>query len=83
MSQRNFALGKTNFIIIGIAIFVIILGFILMAGPSSSPEAFEPDIFSAKRIKIAPIVCLVGFLLVIVGILFPSKNNSSENIDTK
>ena len=54
-----------------------------MAGPSSSPEAFEPDIFSAKRIKIAPIVCLVGFLLVIVGILFPSKNNSSENIDTK
>ncbi|MFA6701853.1 MAG: DUF3098 domain-containing protein [Dysgonamonadaceae bacterium] len=83
MSQRNFALGKTNFIIIGIAILIIILGFILMTGPSSSTEVFEPDIFSAKRIKVAPVVCLVGFLLVIVGILFPSKKNSSENIESK
>ncbi len=74
MSQKNIALGKTNLLICGVAILLIILGFVLMAGPGTSFEAgFEQDIFSARRIKLAPIVCLAGFVLMIAGILFPSK----------
>ncbi|HBG56590.1 DUF3098 domain-containing protein [Proteiniphilum sp. UBA1028] len=74
MSQKNFALSTTNLIICGIAILLIIVGFLLMTGPSSSFEnGFEPDIFSARRIKAAPLVCLAGFVLMIVGILYPSK----------
>ncbi len=74
MSQKNFALSTTNLIICGIAILLIIVGFLLMTGPSSSFEnGFEPDIFSARRIKAAPLVCLAGFVLMIVGILYSSK----------
>lgn len=78
MSQKSIALGKTNFIICGIAIILIIAGFLLMAGPATTLETgFEPDIFSARRIKLAPIVCLAGFVLMVVGILYPSKEKSS------
>ena len=40
-----------------------------MAGPGSNEQSFEPDIFSVRRIVVAPIVCLVGYLLIVVGIL--------------
>jgi uncharacterized membrane protein len=83
MSQQNFALDKKNYIIIAIAVVIIILGFVLMTGTSSTTEAFETDIFSVQRIKMAPIVSLLGFILVIIGILFPTKKNLSENIDKK
>ncbi len=79
MSQKNIALSKTNLIICGIAILIIIAGFLLMTGPSTSfQNGFEPDIFSARRIRIAPVVCLAGFVLMIVGILYPSKDKKSE-----
>ncbi len=79
MSQKNFALSKTNLIICGIAILLIITGFLLMTGPATSLEGgFEPDIFSARRIKLAPMVSLSGFALMIVGILYPSKEREKK-----
>jgi uncharacterized membrane protein len=79
MAQKNFPLSKTNLIICGIAVVIIILGFLLMIGPGTTAETgFNPDIFSARRIKIAPMVCLAGFLLVIVGILYPSHSETKE-----
>lgn len=72
MDKKDFAFGKLNYIICAVSIVVIILGFILMTGPSSSIESgFEPDIFSTKRIVVAPMVCLAGFLLMIAGVLYP------------
>ena len=70
---RTFALGKINFIIIGIAVLIIIIGFLLMTGPATTTAGFEPDIFSVRRIKVAPATCLFGFLLMIVGILYPDR----------
>ena len=79
MSQKNIALSKTNWIICGVAVIFIILGFVLMAGPATTLEGgFEPDIFSARRIKVAPIVSLFGFVLMIVGILYPAKDKKVE-----
>lgn len=79
MSQKNIALGKANLIICGVAIILIIVGFVLMSGPGSSFESgFEPDIFSVRRIKVAPMVCLAGFVLMIVGILYPSSEEKSD-----
>ncbi len=76
MLPKNFALSKVNFIIIGVAVLIIITGFLLMTGPATTVEGgFEPDIFSARRIKVAPLTCLIGFLVMIVGILFPDKKN--------
>lgn len=74
MDKKSFAFGKMNYIICAVSVLLIIIGFILMTGPSSSVDGgFEPDIFSTKRIVVAPMVCFAGFLLMIAGILFPRK----------
>lgn len=52
-----------------IACFLIITGYVLMSGLGSTEQAFNPDIFSTRRIVVAPMVCLAGYLLVVVGIL--------------
>ncbi|HBG41117.1 MAG TPA: DUF3098 domain-containing protein [Porphyromonadaceae bacterium] len=83
MSQKNVALKKVNWIICGIAVIIIIAGFILMAiGPSTTAEAgFQPDIFSARRIKMAPVICVIGFVLMVVGILYPSKTKKDQQAE--
>jgi uncharacterized membrane protein len=60
---------KTNYIIIAISIAVIIIGFLLMTGSTTVLE-YNPDIFSFRRITLAPFVCVAGFVLMIVGIMF-------------
>ena len=52
---------------------IVIIGFLLMTGASSSREAFDNEIFSAMRIKVAPVICLVGFLSIIAGIMYKPK----------
>lgn len=80
MTKRDFAFGKENFMIIGIAIVIITLGFILMSGGGSQePTAFNPEIFSTRRIVVAPVITVIGFLLVIVGILVKSKDKRVKN----
>ncbi|HCO66663.1 MAG TPA: DUF3098 domain-containing protein [Dysgonomonas sp.] len=79
MNKIDFALGKTNYIICAVSVAIIILGFILMTGPATTIEGgFEPDIFSTRRIVIAPMTCFFGFLLMIVGILYPDKKSKEE-----
>jgi len=76
MDKKNFAFDKMNYIICAISVLLIIFGFILMTGPASSVEnGFEPDIFSTRRIVVAPMICFAGFLLTIVGILYPRKKD--------
>jgi hypothetical protein len=41
-----------------------------MAGPGSTEQSFNPDIFSTRRITVAPIMCLAGYLLIGIGILY-------------
>lgn len=48
---------------------LVILGFILMSGEGSDSSAFRPEIFSAMRIRVAPMLCLAGYILVAVGIM--------------
>lgn len=79
MNNKNFAFNKTNFILLAIGVAIIVIGFILMSGSGSTEEAFNPDIFSARRIKVAPAVCFVGFVFVAFAIMFHSKKNENEN----
>jgi len=77
MAKRDFAFGKENFILIGIAIALIVIGFLLMSGGGSKDGVtFNPEIFNTQRIVVAPIVTMIGFLLMIFGIL---KNSKSKN----
>ena len=74
MAKRDFAFGKENFILIVVAIAVIAIGFVLMSGGcSADPSGFNPEIFSTRRIVVAPVVTVIGFGLMIVGILKNSK----------
>ena len=61
--------GKTSRWIILIACVFIVTGYILMGGPGSTEQHFEVDVFSARRIIVAPMLCLAGYLLIIAGIL--------------
>ncbi len=69
MNREKFAFDKTNFILLAAGMAVVIVGFLLMTGPSSSPTHFEPDIFSVRRIRVAPLVCLAGFVSIIYAVV--------------
>ncbi|MBR1415968.1 MAG: DUF3098 domain-containing protein [Prevotella sp.] len=74
MDKKDLAFGRMNFILLGVGMLVVVIGFLLMAGGSSTNEAYNPDIFSPMRIKVAPIVCLVGFVSMIYAIVYKPKN---------
>lgn len=82
MDKRNFAFGKMNFILLAIGVAIIVIGFILMSGSGSTETEFNPEIFSIRRIKVAPIVCLFGFLFIVYAILHKptDSNNAIEKV---
>lgn len=73
MDKKDFAFGRINFILLAISMVIVIIGFILMAGSGSSDQAYNPDIFSVRRIKVAPLVCLFGFVSMIYAVVHKSK----------
>jgi uncharacterized membrane protein len=78
MSKKDFAFGKENFIVIAVALVFIIVGFVLMSGGGSTDGvSFNPQIFSARRIAVAPLVTMIGFVLMIFGIVYSSKGKKS------
>lgn len=70
--------GKINFIIMGIAALLILVGFIMTGGASSTPEHFNPEVFSDARVIYGPNICFFGYLLMIVGICVKGKNSNSN-----
>ena len=74
MEKKNFAFDKTNFILLAVGMAIVVVGFLLMAGTGSSDAAFEPDIFSVRRIKVAPVVCLLGFVSMIYAVIRKPKD---------
>lgn len=73
MSKRNFAFDKMNYLLLAIGFVIIVVGFLLMTGPGSTEAAFEPDIFSFRRVKLAPATCFLGFIFVIYAIMRKPK----------
>lgn len=78
MNKRDFAFDKVNYILLAIGMAVVVIGFLLMAGPCSTETHYEPDIFSARRIKVAPIVCLLGFVSMIYAVVRRPKDKEVE-----
>jgi len=74
MDKKDFAFGKMNYILLAIGMAIVIIGFLLMVGPNSTDTTFEPDIFSARRTKVAPVVCFIGFVSIIYAIIRKSKD---------
>lgn len=74
-------LGKINFIIMGVAALLIIIGFAMTAGEPSTPDHFNPDVFSDQRVVYGPNLCFFGYLLMIVGIIVKSPRKASEGVE--
>ncbi|MBM3405041.1 MAG: DUF3098 domain-containing protein [Bacteroidetes bacterium] len=66
----EFAFDRQNYILLLAGLFFIILGFILMiGGGSKDPNVFNEDIFSFRRLTLAPILILAGFVIEIFAIM--------------
>lgn len=77
MDKKNLPFDKVNFILLAVGMTVVILGFILMSGGGSTEQTFNPEVFSTMRIKVAPVVCFVGFVSIIYAIIRKPKDNNS------
>ncbi len=68
--KLEFALAKENYKLLLIGFAIIIIGFLLMmGGGSEDPTVFDEDIFSFRRITLAPMVVLFGFAFEIYAIM--------------
>ncbi|HUU99636.1 MAG TPA: DUF3098 domain-containing protein [Bacteroidales bacterium] len=74
--KLNFALGRENYKLLAIGFAIIVIGFLLMlGGKSKDPNEFNEEIFSFRRITLAPIVVLAGFIFEIWAIMKRPKNS--------
>lgn len=80
-SPDSMALGSRNFIYMAIAGAMIVVGFLLMLGPSATVDNYEPDIFSTRRIVIGPLIAFLGFVAMAIAIIVAPKRNKNDNKD--
>ncbi len=74
-SKETFALGKENYKLLIIGFAIIVVGFLLMVGGGSNdPKVFNPAVFSFRRITLAPVVVLAGFIFEIYAIMKKPKS---------
>jgi hypothetical protein len=76
MENKQFALAKSNYKLIIIGLVVVLLGFILMAGGGSEdPNVFlEEKLFSFRRITLAPILVIGGYVFIVYAIMKKPKD---------
>ncbi|PCH94658.1 MAG: hypothetical protein COB85_05400 [Bacteroidetes bacterium] len=73
--SAGFVFERQGYIILLVGIAFIIVGFMLMSGGGSDdPKVFNPEIFSFRRITLAPIVVMIGYGIEIYAIMRKPKN---------
>ena len=74
-NKKTFVFGKKNYIAMITGLLFITIGFILMSGGrSEDPNIFNPEIYNFRRIKLAPTLVLIGFVIQVYAILLnPNK----------
>ena len=74
MNGKDYLFNKRRYIMLFLSIFVIALGFIIMSGgETSDPNIFNDEIYNFRRIRLAPLIVLSGFILCIFSILYKDK----------
>jgi membrane-bound ClpP family serine protease len=75
----RFPLGPENYKLMAVGFVIIVIGFLLMVGGGSKdPEVFNPEVFNFRRITLAPMVLLFGFIFQIYAIM---KRTGSDKQD--
>ena len=74
MKKKQFLFSKKRYQILLLSIIIIGVGFLLMSGGgSNNPDIFNNEIYSFRRIRLAPLVVISGFIMCIVSILYRDK----------
>ena len=74
MNGKDYLFNKRRYGMLFLSIFVIAIGFIIMSGgETSDPNIFNDKIYNFRRIRLAPLIVLSGFILCIFSILYNEK----------
>ncbi len=77
--NTGYALPKKNLMLLAVGFVIILLGFILMIGGGAEGTEFNPEIYSAQRVTVGPMIALLGFVFEIFAILWvPEKEEKVE-----
>tara|TARA_B100001250_G_scaffold293922_1_gene255543 strand:- start:1349 stop:1585 length:237 start_codon:yes stop_codon:yes gene_type:complete len=72
--NKKFLFGSNNYKLLLISIIILFTGFFLMSGGGSDdPSVFNPEIYNFRRIRLAPILIIIGFVFSILSILKKNK----------
>lgn len=75
MKEEKFLFQRENYILFGIGLAFIILGFILMTGGGSDdPQIYNEELFNSQRIILSPLLIVVGFVIEVFAILRRPKS---------
>lgn len=78
MDKNKFVFSKINYILLSISVCLKVIGFILMSGGGSTEAHYDPNIFSTMKIHIAPAISFIGFIFVIVAIMYKPKTKKEN-----
>lgn len=76
-NKKKLLFSNKNYLLLVLGVVVIAIGFLLMMGGNSTdPNVFNEDVFSFRRIRLAPAVIFVGFAVCIVSIFYTNKKEN-------
>ena len=79
LDEGRFAIPKKNVLYIIAGFAIMLLGYALMAGGGSDdPNVFNEEMFSFRRVVLAPVVIIIGMIVEIWAIMYVKKNNKKE-----
>jgi hypothetical protein len=74
MKKKQFLFSKKRYQFLLLSILIIGVGFLLMSGGgSNNPDVFNNEIYSFRRIRLAPLIVILGFIMCIISILYRDK----------
>ena len=74
----TYPLTKINFILMGICLLLIIIGFWLMTGSANVGETFNKDLFESSRVTTGPVIAFLGFVLMAFAIIYRKKDKNIQ-----
>ncbi len=82
-NAATFPLSPLNMWMMVGSVVLIVLGFLLMLGPGTTQEAFNPDIFSTRRIVIGPLISFIGFVAMAFAIIYNNRKPANTPADAE
>ena len=74
MAEKDYLFNKRRYRFLILSILIIGIGFVLMSGgESTDPDIFNNEIYNFRRIRLAPLMVVSGFILCIFSILYKDK----------